>query len=96
MRVQEIIIEDDVSETMGVMKANPSIKNLSKHQQKQIDLKKNVQAHDELTKNLGYSPEKSTQALIHAKKHGIEPSAMVQNSPQYKMRGRGYKSIRNK
>ena len=33
---------------------------------------------------------------MKAKKHGIEPSAMVQNSPQYKMRGRGYKSIRNK
>ncbi len=49
-----------------------------------------------MTNKLGYSPEKSTQALIHAKKHGIEPNAMVKSSPQYKMRDRGYKSIRNK
>ncbi len=95
MKVTEIITEDDITE-MGVMKANPSIANLSKHQQKQIDRKKNVQAHDEMTNKLGYSPEKSTQALIHAKKHGIEPNAMVKSSPQYKMRDRGYKSIRNK
>tara|TARA_B100000287_G_scaffold403501_1_gene425378 strand:- start:366 stop:638 length:273 start_codon:yes stop_codon:yes gene_type:complete len=90
MKVKEIISEKNW------MDMDDDIKRLSKHQQRQIDRKKNVQAHDELTKNLGYSPEKSTQALIHAKKHGIEPSAMVQNSPQYKMRGRGYKSIRNK
>ncbi len=66
------------------------INTLSNHQQRQIDLKKNVQAHDEMTTKLGMDPLKSTQALMHAKKHGIEPSAMVQGSPQYKMRGRSY------
>ncbi|RZD42852.1 MAG: hypothetical protein CXT73_01960 [Methanobacteriota archaeon] len=68
------------------------INKLSNQQQGQIDLKKNVQAHDEMTTKLGVDPLKSTQALMYAKKQGIEPSAMVQQTPQYKMRSRGYKS----
>tara|TARA_Y100000782_G_scaffold71038_1_gene76768 strand:- start:370 stop:1260 length:891 start_codon:yes stop_codon:yes gene_type:complete len=68
------------------------INKLSNQQQGQIDLKKNVQAHDEMTTKLGVDPLKSTQALMYAKKQGIEPSAMVKQTPQYKMRSRGYKS----
>ena len=69
-----------------------NINKLSNQQQGQIDLKKNVQAHDEMTTKLGVDPLKSTQALMYAKKQGIEPSAMVKQTPQYKMRSRGYKS----
>jgi len=82
MKIFEIIIDE------GSLQKD--INTLSKQQQGQINLKKNVRAHDEMTKKLGVDPLKSTQSLMYAKKHGIDPGEMVKQSPQYKMRlGRG-------